>query len=151
MSDMKEKNEKVAFWSSWVGTSVLALGILGLAISFTYLQGNTERMPEWNEVHQQLSEAKWFEQYFAYQAKIEPLRNDKNARHWEIEQTAGGLKGYFTVTVTGWAKLDDRRESYQTFIVHFRKQDDRPLVITKIEEPLGLKIIYKEPNQANQP
>lgn len=148
---MKDKTEKIAFWSSWMGACVAGLGVLCLAIVFVYLQNDTERMPEWNEVHQQLSGDKWFEQYFEHLSKIEPLSNSKYARHWAVERTAAGMKGFFTVTVVGWAKMEDKRESYQKFVVYFRKPDDRQLVITKIEESLGTKVIYEEPNQALLP
>lgn len=100
-------------------------------------------MPEWREVRQLLSEGKRFEQYFAFIAKIEPLENNKYARHWAIEHTSGRLKGYFTITVTGWSKLDDKRESNKSFIVHFRQIDDGPIVLTKIEEQLGAKVVFE--------
>jgi len=102
-------------------------------------------MPVWIEVRQRLTETKCVEQYFAAQEKIEPLANTKYARNeWVIERFNGGLKGYFSVAVTGWKKLDDNRISYEAFIVHFRKLDGRPLTLTKIVERSGAKVIYAE-------
>ena len=119
---MKEREEKGAFWSSWTGVAFVGFVVLCLAIVFGSSNDGVNEMPVWIEVRQRLTETKCVEQYFAAQEKIEPLANTKYARNeWVIERFNGGLKGYFSVAVTGWKKLDDNRISYEAFIIHFRK------------------------------
>jgi hypothetical protein len=138
-STPRDESDRKSFWYTWPGVILGSIGIGCFVMLFGLSGTPAENRTEPVEISEQLIKAKYFDQHFEHITKIVPVENPrKRETNWKVVKRGVKSIGYFTLSVVGWVKLADRRQTSIEAVVFFEQIDGDSLTITCVKDQFML-------------